>query len=406
MDRTRKDKSESGWGRVVRGGRTGEFRTFFASDILPLVIWHRDGRILDANDAYLDLVKYPRRSIGQGALCWNRLTPAEYWASDERAIKELLVGRAVCEPFEKEYFRGDGARIPVLVGGALLPSTRDHGVGFALDLAGCGSGEEALHSQSDNIARLYASVFDERFGEFEDLSLGDNSPATSATPTSGTLLAHEIRQPLGTILANAQAARLLLRQRKPRLKDLKAIVEDIISEDRRASRLIKEFTFSEAGRKGAFAPIEINSIVCEALKSIRHELTRTQVQCEVSLAASLPMIRGDSNQLHELFINLYTNAWQALQQIDPAQRKLFIRSYLESKSWVSIEIRDSGPGISSDHLETIFDPFVTTRKDGVGIGLYICRAIARSHGGRIWATNHSSGGASLYITLPARGRGE
>jgi PAS domain S-box-containing protein len=398
----RTGKRELEWGVEQAAGAEGKMRRLFEGNLLPLVVWHQDGRIRDANEAYLKLVKYSRQSIWDGTLRWDRLTPAEYLARDQQAIQELLDGKTVCTPFQKEYICQDGGRIPVVVGGALFPNRQDRGIAFALDLKKYPSTEEALSACKDIIRDLYSSVFGtERALELERPNEAVDTPGTLEVPEPSAMLAHEISQPLGTILANAQSAQRLLRQRTPNLQELKAIMNDIIAEDRRASQLIDQVRFSVLRHKRTLRLVNINLVVSEVLRGLRNRLAKSAIVDEIELAPELPMVRGDRGQLHQLFINLFSNASEALDETGLAFRTLSIRTYRQSPISVSIEVRDTGSGIPPDKLEAIFQPFFSSKVGGMGIGLYICRAIVRFHGGRIWATNHPSGGAAFHVSLPA-----
>jgi PAS domain S-box-containing protein len=379
------------------------FRSIFKCNVLPLVFWRPDGQIRDANDAYLELTGYSRQELYEGRLRWDHLTPAEHSARDARAIKELRSGKAICTPFQKDYIRHDGTRVPVLVGGALLPNRQDEGIAFALDLTKYSSPKNALHARRHLIQSLFAScVGPKQVPDIEKLaSLKGDKMSFSEAPESGALLAHELSQPLGTILADAQSARRLLRQRAPDLEELKAIVADIITEDRRASQLIDRIRLLAKRHMGVSQLLNVNQLVSEVIHMLRNEFSAAGVRIDLELAPDLPPIRGDRVQLHQVLVNLLSNACEALNQIATSFKTILVRTYLERQTFVSIEVHDTGPGVPSEQLEAIFEPFVSSKKGGMGIGLYICRSIIKSHGGRLWATNDVGGGATFQVRLPA-----
>ena len=220
-------------------------------------------------------------------------------------------------------------------------------------------------------------------------------------PQPDALLAHELSQPLGTSLADAQSARRLLRQRVPDREQLKAIVTDIIAEDRRATQLVNHVRLLANRKKGTPHLLDINQSVREIIGMLHDRFSISAVRISTALASELPPVRGDRLQLHQLFINLFLNACEALNQSAASSKRIFIRTYLEKESFVSIDVRDTGPGIPPGQLNAIFKPFVSTKPQGIGIGLHVCRSIVESHHGRLWATNHPGGGATFHVRLPA-----
>ena len=383
-------------------GRNAKLRSLFEGNVLPLVLWDRSGAIHDANDAYLKLIRYSRRELVEGKIRWDHLTPLKYAERDERAIKELLSGKVACTPFKKEYICGDGRPVPVVLGGAFFPNRQDGGIAFALDLTKYSSAQDALLAEKETIHDVYAALLGvDRLGNIDSLISLTGDTSGSDAPAPGALLAHEISQPLGSILANAQSAQRLLRRRAPDLEELKAIVRDIISEDRRASHLIDQVRFSVLRNRRALELVNISILAGDVLRMLRRELERREIQNDFALAPELPLVRGDRSQLHQLLVNLLSNACEAVDQAGAPTRRVFIRTYSADGASVSIEVRDSGPGIPAPQLEAIFQPFVSNKSGGMGIGLYICRAIVRFHNGRVWATNNPGGGASFHVCLPA-----
>jgi PAS domain S-box-containing protein len=375
------------------------FRAIFQSNVLPLVFWHRDGRVRDANEAYLQLTGYSRQEIGEGTLRCNRLTAPEHLVRDEHAIEELSLGRIICTPFEKDYIRRDGQRKPVLLAAALLPNYQDEGIALAMDLTRYSSAENALHTHKELIHDLFAAVLGKVRVPAVDKLMRLKSDTPSLEP--GALLAHELSQPLGTILANAQSARRLLRQSAPDVEQLKAIVSDIIAEDRRAARLIDQVRLSLRHRKISLHALNVNQVIGEALRMLHNQFSGYGVKLELALTAELPPIRGDRLQLHQLFTNLFSNACQAMSRTGRAAKRLLIRTTLEGESLVAIDVEDTGPGIRPEELDEIFDAFVSNKRKGMGVGLYICRSVVLAHGGRLWATNNAEGGATFHVRLPA-----
>src|SRR6185503_9220476 len=159
MNKRTGTRVEIEWAGEEPAHRRGKIADLFQASILPLAVWHVDRRIRDANEAYLKLVGYTRGDISTGTLTCDRLTPIEYLTLDEQAIEQLRQGKSgICKPFQKEYIRRDGSRIPVLVGGALLPNCKNAGIAFALDLTKHSSAQKALAAREGAIAVLYAAL--------------------------------------------------------------------------------------------------------------------------------------------------------------------------------------------------------------------------------------------------------
>ncbi|HEY7205308.1 MAG TPA: ATP-binding protein [Methylomirabilota bacterium] len=213
-------------------------------------------------------------------------------------------------------------------------------------------------------------------------------------------LAHELRQPLTAILTNTQAAERLLSHDPVDLKELRDILGEIAADDRRATSIIERlrdlFQRGEIKRQR----IEINTMARDALELARAELRARAVHVHTELADDLPPIIGDRVQLQQLLLNLVGNACSAMAHEPVGDRVLTVRTGPTSPAGVHITVCDSGPGIPLDHLPRVFDPFFTTRPDGIGLGLTVCRTIVNAHRGKLWAENNAGRGASFHVVLP------
>jgi signal transduction histidine kinase len=151
------------------------------------------------------------------------------------------------------------------------------------------------------------------------------------------------------------------------------------------------------------APVDLNGIVSEGLVLLRREMADNRVTLRLDLAPGLPPVRGDKVQLQQVVINLAINGVQAMAGLNGRPRELFIRSWREDGGPVQVQVRDSGAGIAPSIAGRLFDPFYTTKPDGMGMGLSICRTIIDAHGGRIWAAADPGSGADFRFSLPAAG---
>jgi PAS domain S-box-containing protein len=214
-------------------------------------------------------------------------------------------------------------------------------------------------------------------------------------------LAHELNQPLTAILSNAQAAQRFLAQSPPRYDRLPEILADIVKSDHRAGAVIQRLRSLLKKEESQHHPLDINELVEESLRLMRSDLLSRQVVVGTDLATTLPAVDGDRNQLQQVLLNLVINGCDAMdgKEVD---RGLLVRTRSTVDGNVEVCVVDRGAGIPVANLERIFEPFVTTKAQGLGLGLAICRSIVEAHGGRLWAANNVHCGAMLHCELPAR----
>ena len=215
-------------------------------------------------------------------------------------------------------------------------------------------------------------------------------------------IAHEIRQPLGTIELNTSSAQLILDGAPAEAGEMHAVMDDI----RNAARLINETLnglrslFSRTDRKRQ--PVEINELILDVLKSSGSRLNDHGVLARTKLTSELPVIYGDRNQLYQLISNLVHNAIDAMSEIASGDKTLEVRTNIWDSNAIIVEVLDNGSGIEPERLAGVFEAFVTTKPHGMGLGLAICRTIVERHDGQIWASSVVPHGASFRIVLPSR----
>ncbi|HMN45518.1 MAG TPA: ATP-binding protein [Povalibacter sp.] len=214
-------------------------------------------------------------------------------------------------------------------------------------------------------------------------------------------LAHELSQPLGAILRNAEAAAVLLRSPSPDIAELREIVSDIEKDDRRAGDVIDRLRALLKRRELQMQPMSIDSLVRDASTLVRADAAARHVSLECHADESLPLVSADRVHLLQVLINLIVNAVDATCDIRNARRCVRVAAQAAGRTNVEICVTDSGTGISQETLPRIFEPFFTTKTSGMGMGLAVSRTIIEAHGGRLWAENGSTGGAIFHMTLPA-----
>ena len=217
---------------------------------------------------------------------------------------------------------------------------------------------------------------------------------------SGTI-AHELNQPLTAILSNAETAQDLLGRETIDLEKIQEIVADIIEEDNRAGEVISRIRKLLRKGKSTSEPIDLNQIVESTMRLLHGEIVRRKISLDVELAANLPTIFGDPVQLQQVLLNVIMNAMEAMNSKAPSQRAINITTRANAMQ-VEAVIVDSGQGIAAEDQTQLFQPFFTTKEQGLGLGLSLCSTIVKSHGGKLNIENNAGGGATVVIALPSQ----
>jgi C4-dicarboxylate-specific signal transduction histidine kinase/ligand-binding sensor domain-containing protein len=214
-------------------------------------------------------------------------------------------------------------------------------------------------------------------------------------------IAHEVNQPLGAVVTNAEAGMNWLDCHPPDMKEAHAAFERIAREGNRAGEIIRRVRTLARKTDIQMAQLELNETVSEALALVQHELLGYRVSMRMDLATALPRVLADRVQLQQVILNLVLNGIEAMQSITDRARELIIRSEQCDAQHVRVTVTDCGVGFSAENAERLFTSFFTTKSSGMGMGLSICRSIIDAHGGRIWATPNLPHGATIQFTLPS-----
>ena len=212
-------------------------------------------------------------------------------------------------------------------------------------------------------------------------------------------IAHEINQPLGAILSNADAAEMLLESSPPALGQVREILADIRKDDLRASEVIRRMRTLLRKRETERQPVDLNEVSSDVMLLVRAESRRRGVMLEFAPADDLPLVRGDKVHLQQVLLNLIFNGMEAMADL-PDEKRVTVDITINKNSSAEIAVSDTGPGILPDRLPRLFDPFFSTKKEGMGLGLSIARSLVEAHHGKIWAENNPERGATFRFTLP------
>jgi two-component system, LuxR family, sensor kinase FixL len=212
-------------------------------------------------------------------------------------------------------------------------------------------------------------------------------------------LAHELNQPLTAILSNAQTAQRLLARETIDIPELREILDDIASEDKRAGEVIRRLRALFKKGETQFQRLDVNDLVNDALKLAYGNLATRHIQTTTSLCAHALHARGDRVQLQQVLLNLIVNACEAMET-PGSTRTLAVQTTPMAENALQIIVRDGGPGVPESVMARLFDPFFTTKQQGLGLGLSISRSIITAHGGQLLARNNADGGATFRMILP------
>jgi signal transduction histidine kinase len=213
-------------------------------------------------------------------------------------------------------------------------------------------------------------------------------------------IAHEVNQPLGGVLINAEACQSWLDCDPPNMNEAHAALERIARDGTRAGEVIQRIRALAKKTDSKMTPLNLNDLLSETLTFVQHELQSSRVALRVERASVLPTVLADKVQLQQLILNLVLNSIEAMQPLTDRSRELVIRSEQEDAQHVRVTVSDCGVGFSADSAGRLFNTFFTTKSGGLGMGLSICRSIIELHGGRIRALPNMPHGASIQFTLP------
>lgn len=351
----------------------GRLRRFMESDIIGIIVSTESGVITEANDRFLAMVGYSREELYSGQIRWTDMTPPEFLPLDHAAIAECHV-RGACTPYEKEYIRKDGSRIPILMGYALLEGSSTDFICFVLDLTDRKRVEQAVVNQAQALARSNADLKQFAFAASHDLQ----EPLRMVNSYS-RLLATRFK---GKLDAQADEFLAFIDEGTRRMANL---IHDLLS--------YSQVLHQEPER----TQVDCNKVVADAVANCRAAIEEkgALVTCD-----PLPAVTGDEGQLLQVFQNLISNAIKYSKPEEPPRIHIDVAD--SNDQWV-FSVRDNGIGIPEQFLEKVFVAFKRLHgrdRPGTGVGLAICERIIKRCGGRIWVESAVGAGSRFFFSIP------
>ena len=353
------------------------FRRLVDSNVQGVFFWNTNGATTGANDAFLRMVGYSREDLDSGRIRWADMTPPELIEQDRRALKELAA-TGVCEPFEKEFIRRDGSRVPIFVGPAMFEDNRDEGFCFVLDL----SERKKLEQQFLRAQRV---------------------------ESIGTL-AGGIAHDLNNILAPIMLSVGLLRSESDTPKT-RAILQMVADSAQRGADIVGQVLSFARGLEGRRTEVQ-PKLLFKELESIIKDTFPKDIHLRFAVANDAWSLFGDPTQVHQILLNLCLNARDAMPNggslLISAENRILDEQYAKMDNqakagrYVCITVTDSGTGISPENIHKVFEPFFTTKElnKGTGLGLSTVMAIVKSHEGIVNVYSEPGKGTTFKVYLP------
>lgn len=354
-------------------------RRLIESNVQGVMFWNIHGQITDANDAFLTLTGYSREDLTNGEVRWLTMTPPEYVDLDHRATEQRTVHGAFT-PYEKEFFRKDGTRVPILIGGAQFADSRDEGVCFVLDL-----------TERKKLEQQYLRA--QRMESIGTLAGG---------------IAHDLNNVLGPIVMAIDLLKLKLLD-----ADSNELLDLVKSAALRGADMVRQVLSFARGVEGRRMEVQMRHLVRDIEKILLETLPKN-IDVRIEIGADLWTMTGEPTQLHQVLMNLCVNARDAMPEggrltISAENHPLdtqYVAMNPEARvgPYLLLQVEDTGIGMSSDTMEKVFDPFFTTKEigKGTGLGLSTTLAIVKSHGGFIRIYSELGRGTSFRVYLPAQ----
>jgi len=352
------------------------YRTLFDSSLDGIAFHNMEGRILDANQAYLDMLGYTMGEIKK--LTYLQLTPKKWYKTEARIVEDEITERGYSDEYEKEYIRKDGTVFPVSLRRWLIRDEKGKPVG--------------IWGITRDITE-HKQLQDEK-AEWERKAHVASRLASIGQMAAG--VAHEINNPLTAVIGYAR----LLQTKKDIPGDIRQDIDIIHEEAQRVANIVRKLLAFARQQKPERKLVNINDTISTTLDLRAYSLKTNNIEVTTQLDPDLPMTLADASQLQQVFLNIILNA-ETEMKLAHGKGKFLVKTAQVNNN-IRISFEDNGPGIAEENLDRIFEPFFTTREvgQGTGLGLSLCHGIVAEHGGRIYAQSKLGKGATFVVELP------